>query len=338
MKSYRPRLIVLLATAALPVALFAQTPAEKPVAKTEKRTLRVISGPERQGPKESVTFLGVETALVNDTLSAQLGLAKGTGLVVRSVVPDSPANGVIQQHDILLKLDDQVLIEVRQLSVLIRGRKAGDEVALQLLRGGQSQTVKVKLVQREMPALPARGPMPEMEWFEHSGRGGAAIAPHARAFHGVDPERMREVLGVIDDARTAGPRVHVFERRVAGDGAKEVTIVNPANSRVVFTDDEGSLEVSHKDGKKSLVAKGPDGAVIYDGAIDTAAQREKLPASVRARLEQVEKMKEFSFTPDGALEGVRLHAPAPSADRIALPMRPIAPGHPAVPARPAPAI
>jgi len=330
--------MVLLAAAALPVALFAQTPPEKPGVKTEKRTLRVISGPERQSAKESVTFLGVETAPVNDTLSAQLGLAKGTGLVVRSVVPDSPANGVLQQHDILLKLEDQVLIEVRQLSVLIRSKKAGEEVSLQLLRGGQSQTVKVKLVQREMAVFSERAPMPGMEWLEHLERGGAAIAPHARAFHGADPERMREVLGVIDDARTAGPRVHVFERRMAGDGAKEVTIVNTANSKVVFTDDEGSLELSHKDGKKSLIAKSPDGAVLFDGPIDTPEQREKLPASVRARLEQVEKMKGFSFTPDGALEGARLRAPAPAADRIVLPLGPDAPRSPAFPRRPAPAI
>ncbi len=74
---------------------------------------RVIRRIGESGETESVTFLGIETGPVSPTLAAQLGLSEGTGLVVNPLVPASPAAGVLKPHDILLKLDDQILIEQR---------------------------------------------------------------------------------------------------------------------------------------------------------------------------------------------------------------------------------
>src|SRR6516225_7748755 len=50
-------------------------------------------------PKVPVTFLGVETSEVPRVVSEQLGLAKGFGLVVEYVEPNSPAASAgIQQN------------------------------------------------------------------------------------------------------------------------------------------------------------------------------------------------------------------------------------------------
>ena len=49
---------------------------------------------------ESATFLGVETSPVSPTLTAQLGLQEGAGLVVNHVVPDSPAAAALKQPTI----------------------------------------------------------------------------------------------------------------------------------------------------------------------------------------------------------------------------------------------
>src|SRR4051812_24857060 len=72
---------------------------------------------------EKVSFLGVTTVPVSPTLTEQLGLPKGIGLVVTAVVPDSPAAGILKSHDILTKLNDQLLIETHQLAVLVRSFK-----------------------------------------------------------------------------------------------------------------------------------------------------------------------------------------------------------------------
>src|SRR5690242_5223290 len=79
---------------------------EKPQSKEKKSPLRVLAGPERERrvlvqhgdklEKENVTFLGVEAAPAPAALAAQLGLARGTGLVVGHVAPKSPADGALQ--------------------------------------------------------------------------------------------------------------------------------------------------------------------------------------------------------------------------------------------------
>ena len=73
--------------------------------------------------KEKVTFLGVETAPVNRTLAAQLGLNRDTGLVVTRISDQSPAAAVLKEDDVLTRLDDQILVNQQQLGVLVRAKK-----------------------------------------------------------------------------------------------------------------------------------------------------------------------------------------------------------------------
>jgi PDZ domain len=107
--------------------------------------------PEKR-PKVPVTFLGVETSRVPTVVCEQLALAKGFGLVVDYVVPDSPAAAAgLQQNDILKLLNDQILTEPDQLSKLIRSYSEGTNVTLTVLRKGQEQKITVKLSKKEVP-------------------------------------------------------------------------------------------------------------------------------------------------------------------------------------------
>ncbi|MDB6167352.1 MAG: htrA, partial [Verrucomicrobia bacterium] len=133
---------------------------------TEKKEMRVVvegNGPSphnrrfmhEAGPQEmeSVTFLGVETHPADATLAEQLNLARGTGLVVRMIAPESPAAAALRKNDILVKLDDQLLIEQRQLAVLIRNHREGDDVTITYIRGGKEGTARVKLAKHEVPKM-----------------------------------------------------------------------------------------------------------------------------------------------------------------------------------------
>jgi len=89
-----------------------------------------------------VTFLGLHVTPVDPTVTAQLGLPEGMGLAVRFVVPDSPADKAgLRRHDILRKLEDQLLIHPMQLQVLVRNYEAGEKVSLTLLRAGREETM-----------------------------------------------------------------------------------------------------------------------------------------------------------------------------------------------------
>jgi hypothetical protein len=306
----------------------AGTPAAAPEA---NKDLRVLAAPEAarrvwvqradQGEpveKETVAFLGVETAPVSATVAAQLGLARGTGLVVNHIVPKSAAAGALSVHDILLKLDDQILIETRQLSVLIRNKKEGDEIALTYLRGGKQATATVKLGKQEVPKLAVAAGGSAGRMF--------AFAPDAPdALFGEAIPAAGDVLGWIERVRPGEARDTLIERR-SGPGFRAISI-HPGNSNLTFSDDAGSLELTIKDGAKTLVAKDRSGAQRFAGPVTTPEDRAALPADVRARLEKVEGLHDVTFRTDGDFQGAETKIIRPRG--IGMPLPPVPPPAPA---------
>lgn len=322
------------ALASLPIAhAAASATAEKSESKS-RGELRVLStSPERRvfveraadkGEKEKVAFLGVETGPVSATTGAQLGLPRGTGLVVNHVVPKSPAAGVLQEHDILLKLDDQILIETRQLAVLVRIKKQGDEITVTYLRAGQKATAKVTLGEHEVPKLSAALNL-GVQGFAVGPLAGAAQPFEFRA-HGAEGgrEETDQVLSLIERAREArGPAgqqgpVRIQIDRPGGPGFRAMSI-NTANSNLVFSDDAGSLELTQKDGVKTLVAKDAKGAELFSGPVTTPEERKALPDAVRARLEKLESMHDVTFRTDGDFKGTEARIVRPLERSISFP-------------------
>lgn len=314
----------------------ASASAEKMPEKKERRVISVTPGEAerrvRVGPraieKEKVTFLGVETSPVSNVVAAQLGLAKGSGLVVNHVVPDSAAAGVLQENDILLRLNDQILIETRQLAVLIRLQKEGQEVALTFLRGGKEQTAKVKLGTKEVPKVtgffdgPVRQPLagsgPGFAWS--NGEGGGRPAPFPIAPDGQHREDVDRVLSLIRPGRDGEP-VRIQIDRHGGPGFRAIR-VNTANSNLVYSDEEGSLEITTQDGRKSVVAKDAKGEQVFAGPVNTPAERKAMPDAVRRRLEKLEGMHDVVFHTDADFQGADAKVLQPSPRGINLPIQP----------------
>jgi hypothetical protein len=277
------------------------------------------------GEKENVTFLGVETGPVPAVVVAQLGLAEGQGLVVNHVVPDSPAASALKQHDILLKFDDQILIEQRQLSVLVRGRKEGEEVTLTYLRGGKQATARVKLAKHEVQKmslmLPASGEGGAVAFAQSGGSAPFDVQVHPRVDLQSTAE-MDRLLGLIDSARTPGQhRMNIIGPSGGGDRTISVT-VNTGNSHVVLDDDKGTLDLTIKDGRKELVAKNSKGEQVFAGPVNTPEERKALPADVRARLERLEDSTQFRFKTDADFKGAETKIFRPRGQSIVLPRQP----------------
>jgi serine protease Do len=263
-----------------------------------KVELQTNPGGSRSAPptqeKEIVTFLGVETAPVSETLSAQLNLPKDSGLVVVQIVPDSPAASALKQHDVLVKFDDQLLVEPRQFSVLVRNHKEGDEVTFSYIRAGKPATAKVKLGKHEVAKTFYR-----VYWGEQrpGGGPGADVQRDGRGAR-EDTDRVLNLLqGAQRGTRPAngpGSQPQPF-REVTGFRA---TNISTSNSNMTFTDDQGSLDLTIKEGKKTLVAKNPKGEQIYSGPVNTPEERNGLPREVRDRLNKIEGMQGFTFHTD----------------------------------------
>jgi serine protease Do len=246
----------------------------------------VIHHAEAMLEKEKVTFLGVETAPVSRALSTQLGLMRDTGLVITRISENSPAAGVLKEDDVLTRIDDQILVNQHQLSVLVRAKQEGDEVKLTVIRGGKETSVKAKLATHEVPKMAGGFP------GGPGGFGWTAAAPASgvarlQQLPGMDGEHAREVLRMMGRDHhnfLASPGVRVFKFK--GHGS---TILDLPNSNISYADDEGSIDIKAEDGRRTLTVKDAKGQVTFEGPINTEEERKKLPPEVMKQLEKLDK-------------------------------------------------
>ena len=133
--------------------------------------------------KQTVPFLGVYAVPLNPAVAKQLKLADGLYLSLEQAIPDSPAaKAGLERFDVLMKFDDQILVNSQQLQALVRSKKKGDLVKLSILRGGEEKTVEVQMGEQQVPkvvfgrALPAPAPADHRLGF---GGQGFPFAPNA---------------------------------------------------------------------------------------------------------------------------------------------------------------
>jgi len=116
----------------------------------------IVDSPEQSPlPKYWIGLAG-GTIPAEHVLRAHIDLPENQGLLVASLVPDSPAaKSGLKQHDILLRANDIDLHEMHDLIdlVLAEGAKKG-QIALEVLRKGERETVY--LTPEERPADAAR--------------------------------------------------------------------------------------------------------------------------------------------------------------------------------------
>jgi hypothetical protein len=284
MTTHRNYLLTALALAVLAPAARAEKDVE--IRHIEVDSPHRITVSTDKGEKESVTYLGVETAPMNRTLGVQLGLPKDVGLIVTNVMEKSPAAEALQEDDVLTRFEDQILIDTRQLSVLVRAKKSGDEVKLTVVRGGKEMTVSARLGTREVPKHA------NAFFFRHGGpeimpmTGGLSELTLDDKLPGMGPDDARDVLRMIEHERgnfIAGPGVRIMHRAGKGD-----TILDLPKANISYSDDEGSIDIKVDDGKRNLTIKNTKGDVAFNGPINTPDERAKLPPEVGKRLKKLE--------------------------------------------------
>ena len=295
---------IIAAVGLLPILGFAQTPPAPPEPPAPPRP-PAPPGHHERGPKVPVTILGVETSQVPDVVSEQLGLAKGLGLVVEYVEPNSPAASAgIQQNDILKLLNDQILIEPSQLRKLLQTFSEGTEVTLTILRKGKEQKINVKLAKKEVPQRHSMTPGGNHDWnwdFDETGDLGEQMKEMKQQLK----EQLKEQLGAQRDmvrgavmqAHEAARRAREDARRAArdirilsnDDGALKATRIDLGKAQIVLSDEKGELRLENLDGKKLLTIKDPQGKLIFSGSVETQEDINKLPADVRERYEKLEQ-------------------------------------------------
>ena len=102
------------------------------------------------GPiRTSGAFLGVGTVTVTPDIAARLSLNVDRGVIVQSVEPGSGADraGVLE-NDVLVAFDGAPLASVADVSRIIRSKKPGEKLKIDLVRDGKRQSVQAELGQK----------------------------------------------------------------------------------------------------------------------------------------------------------------------------------------------
>src|SRR5437667_3348956 len=289
------------AIGALPISAFTQTPPTPPQPPAPPHAPG-MPGHHEKAPKVPMTFLGVETSQVPDVVSEQLGLAKGLGLVVEYVVPNSPAASAgIQQNDILKMLNDQILIEPSQLRKLLQTFSDGTDVTLTILRKGQEQKITVKLAKKEMPERHSMMPGENHDghWdFDETGDPGEQMQELKEQLQEQLGDAQRGLIrGAVIKAHEAARRAREDARRAAREirilskdnGGLRATRIDLGKAQIVFCDGKGEMKLENVNGKKLLTVKDPQGKLLFSGPVETKEDLDKLSADVRERYEKLQK-------------------------------------------------
>lgn len=202
------------------------------------------------GRREKGSYLGISAQPASGILRKQLGLHAGMGLVVKLVMPNSPAASAgIQPDDLLEKLDDQSLVNVEQLAVLVRARRPGDEVKLGVIREGKHLVLKAKLAERELDPLSDIGDEDELDQIW-------------RAMPGALTRPPMPTDQAPASARAAGEQnVPLSISMLDGDRTFSVTF----DAR----------------GHKTFIVQDRQGGLIFQGPINTQAERDAVPETLK---------------------------------------------------------
>jgi len=224
-----------------------------------------------------VSFLGVATEPAGPAIAAHLDLPEGVGLAITQIVPDSPAAEVFKVNDILVKLDGQWLADPRQLAVLVRLMKPGQEAKIEYLRKGVAATAKVKLGQREWTPLPEAGSP------AGSRPGNPLLFPFPQGMAPLWPDRTRVLP---DDDGDFGLDISVTpDRKDGSDG--DTVIRSTIRSVRKIVEDGRAMTLTETDGHREFKVEDADGKVLFEGPVNTDKEIADIPKEYRTAFDRL---------------------------------------------------
>ena len=255
--------------------------------------LLLADSPEEAAEASSVHpsdyWIGLECVPVEPALRAQLGLAEHDGVMVASVMPESPAaKAGIKPYDVLVKAGDKPIHNIRNLVEAVDQSKE-KPLGLELFRGGKSQKIEL---------TPAKRPSESPELGEE----------HATRPGGNEWDQMRKWIEKTHPGAAGQPPARFFFYRpgvILPPGASTQAL--PENLSITITR-------SGKQPAKITVTRDKDHWEVTENELD------KLPAEVRSHVERL-----LSGGPNATFGLFRGEANAPGAPLATVPLPEVRP-------------
>jgi S1-C subfamily serine protease len=119
-----------------------------PASVVEKVTQQLIENGEVIYP-----FFGVSTQSITPAIAAQANLTVTQGEYVVEVSAGGPAQEAgVQEGDIILSINGQVINEANSFAEVLFSHAPGEEIAVEVVRGGETITIELTLGERPSTA------------------------------------------------------------------------------------------------------------------------------------------------------------------------------------------
>ena len=260
---------------------------------------------ENAQPAVPQYWIGLLGGPVTDELRHHVELPEGRGLLVREVVPDSPAaKAGLQQYDIMVRANDTELKDMRDLVDLVTAAGPQESaIAIEVLRHGTRETVNVTPEKRpENVTMPGGG-----LGAEGFGVPGEAPRDMLRFFRGqgLDADGRPFQFGPgggVGGGLTGMPSGVSIQIHKEGDQPAHVTVERGDEKWEIVADDPESLEQLPEDLRPfvewMLHGRGPLGLEALGEGFPALGNPEELNRRLEEMERRMEEMQRRMFGED----------------------------------------
>lgn len=256
----------------------------------------LIQGAEKADEvADKLPFIGVVTESLPEMVADHLNLKPGTGVIVRTVSPDSPAaKSGIKTNDIVLKINETDVNDPETLRAEIRSKKIGDKLKLKTIQKGKPANLEVTLAERPADAF-------------------ADIQDEQQLLEGV-PGAQNQLLQNLLELNFGGelgedgieemivPELLADERlqkmlrgrmNILPQGDPQIQPEHGNNLRMNMQstmrmeDGNGSIELKSTGDNKEVTVRDKANKTIWSGPWDTDQDKAAAPDEIRQRIEKM---------------------------------------------------
>jgi len=239
-----------------------------------------------------VPFVGIATASLPDMVADHLDIESGSGVIIRTVYPGSPAEKAgLSVNDIILTIDGSAVGRPEVISSLMRQHKVGDRLSLEIIHKGKPAKVEVVIGERPADLVAQLNQEPLLEGVpqQHADRLRGLLEQNRKAFgHGGVPggmfpdahfeEAFRSMRERMNQAMESAPQ---FERNGSGG------IQLQQSSTIRMMDNEGTIEIKSGGENTEVTVRDVDNEIVWIGPWDTDQDKAAAPQGIRKRIDKV---------------------------------------------------
>lgn len=235
-------------------------------------------------------FLGVILDPVPELLAGHLQLQPGEGVVVGDLVAGGPADkGGLKVGDVLLEVAGVGVGSAEAVRGEVDRHKVGEEVEVAFIQSGERRKAKLLLAEAPDevagPAGGVGGAAQPLDGFledlpdKHADLIREALERNLKAFENLDQP------GGMADQLQKGLMQRL--QREMGAGGMQMKFDIGAQSTIRLLDEQGSIEMTSRDGHKEAKVYDKAGELLWEGPYDTEQDKAAVPDGIRERLEKL---------------------------------------------------